>query len=131
MRNCALGRDDVVRDRVRTTHDLKKLFAASFDARFLAAACCSRSISEFIRAMRSINSSTDSSDRSWPISWVIFFRGLSSSSLAMRFLHSAPGVRRWPAAAGLANQGPPRIPYLSQGQIMEKLPAQMTVVGIS
>jgi hypothetical protein len=43
---------------------LKKLFAASFDARFLAIAACSRSISEVISAMRSASSSTDSSDRS-------------------------------------------------------------------
>src|SRR6185369_4374566 len=84
-----------------------------------------------ISAMRSVNSSTDNSDRSWPISCVIFFRGLSSSSLAMRFLRSVRIIRRLPASAGLANQGPPRIPDLSQGQIMEKLPAQMTVIGIS
>src|SRR3954454_10934794 len=48
-------------------------------------AACRRSISEFISAMRSDNSSTDSSDRSCPISWVTFFLGLSSSSVAMRF----------------------------------------------
>src|SRR5437588_9031430 len=58
-------------------HDLKKLFAASLDARFFAIAACSRSISDVISAMRSVSSSTDSSDRSCPISWVIFFRGLS------------------------------------------------------
>ena len=50
-------------------YDLKKLFAASFDARFLVIAACSRSISEFISAMRSASSSTDNSDRSCPISW--------------------------------------------------------------
>src|SRR3954468_21935004 len=85
VRDCALGRDDVVRDCVLDLYVLKKLFAASFEARFFVTACCRRSISEFISAMRSVNSSTDSSDRSWPISWVIFFRGLSSSSMAMRF----------------------------------------------
>ena len=41
------------------SYDLKKLFAASFDARFLVMATCSRSISEFISAMRSASSSTD------------------------------------------------------------------------
>jgi hypothetical protein len=65
-------------------HDLKKLLAASLEARFLAMATCSRSISDVISAMRSVSSSTDSSDRSCPISWVTFFLGLSSSSIAMR-----------------------------------------------
>src|ERR1700678_1728702 len=42
--------------RVRDTrlHDLKKLFAASFEARFLVAAACNRSISEFRSATRSV-----------------------------------------------------------------------------
>jgi hypothetical protein len=53
-----------------------------------AIAACSRSISELISAMRSASSSTDSSDRSCPISWVTFFLGLSSSSMAMR---ASPG----------------------------------------
>src|SRR5437667_8457486 len=64
-------------------YDLKKLFAASFDARFLADAASSRSISPFKSAMRSANSSTDKSDKSWPISWLIFFRGRSSSSIGI------------------------------------------------
>ena len=42
----------------------------------------------FISAIRSVNSSTDNSDRSCPISWVTFFRRLSSSSMAMRFLRA-------------------------------------------
>ena len=62
---------------------LKKLFAASFDTRFLVVAACSLSISDVISAMRSASSSTDNSDRSCPISWVTFFLGLSSSSAAM------------------------------------------------
>ena len=32
---------------------------------------------------RSVSSSSDSNDRSWPISWLIFFRGRSSSSIAI------------------------------------------------
>src|ERR1700709_2685229 len=40
-------------------------------------------------------------------------------------------VVRLPAWAWLANQGALRHSRLSQGQIMEKLPAQMTVIGIS
>jgi putative PIG3 family NAD(P)H quinone oxidoreductase len=41
-------------------------------------------------------------------------------------------LKRLPADAGLANQGPPsKNPAFCQGQIMEKLPAQMTVIGIS
>src|SRR6202166_2132357 len=36
-----------------------------------------------------------------------------------------------PAPARLANQVPPQFLSVSQGQIMEKLPAQMTVIGIS
>src|SRR5215203_3827245 len=40
--------------------DLKKLFAASLDARFFAIAACSRSISAFKSAMRSVSSSSDS-----------------------------------------------------------------------
>src|SRR3954464_3690703 len=51
---------------VRFPYVLKKLFAASFDARFLAIAACSRSISDVISAMRSASSSTESSDRSCP-----------------------------------------------------------------
>src|SRR5258708_35192783 len=74
----SLGRDD------RNSHDLKKLLAASLEARFLVMAACSRSISEVISAMRSASSSTDNSDSSCPISWVTFFLGLSSSSMAMR-----------------------------------------------
>src|SRR5271156_2844657 len=71
--------------------------AVSLEARFLVIAACSRSISEFISAMRSASSSTDNSDRSCPISWVTFFLGLSSSSMAMR---PAPGstVASQPAA---------------------------------
>src|SRR5262249_52855660 len=65
------------------SHDLKKLFAASFDARFLADAASSRSISPVKSAMRSASSSTDKSDKSWPISWLIFFRGRSSSSIGI------------------------------------------------
>src|SRR3981081_3350930 len=68
---------------IRICHVLKKLFAASFDARCLVMAAWLRSLSEVISAMRSVNSSTDSSDRSCPISWVTFFLGLSSSSIAM------------------------------------------------
>src|SRR6185437_14218285 len=64
-------------------HDLKMLLAASFDARFLVMAACSRSISALSSAIRSESSSTDSSERSCPISWLIFFLGLSSSSIAM------------------------------------------------
>src|ERR1700743_2510968 len=67
-------------------HYLKKLFAASLEARFLAAAACNRSASEFNSNIRSVSSSTESRDRSWPISWVIFFRGRSSSSIAMCLL---------------------------------------------
>ena len=63
--------------------DLKKLFAASLEARFLVMAACNRSISEVKSAIRSVSSSTDSSERSCPMSWVIFFLGLSSSSMAM------------------------------------------------
>src|ERR1700682_2785300 len=41
-------------------------------------------------------------------------------------------LRRLPAAMRLANAGAAfKILSLSQGQIMEKLPAQMTVIGIS
>jgi NADPH:quinone reductase len=40
-------------------------------------------------------------------------------------------VKRLPAEAGLAKQMPLQFSSISQGQIMEKLPAQMTVVGIS
>jgi NADPH:quinone reductase len=40
-------------------------------------------------------------------------------------------VKRLPAPARLANQVPPQFLGVSQGQIMEKLPAQMTVIGIS
>src|ERR1700682_3051307 len=117
----------------KSLYVLKKLFAASFDARFLVAACCSRSISEFISAMRSVSSSTDNSERSCPISWVTFFLGLSSSSAAMRLLRA----RRSPCGGcqplcGWLMQGPlSKFLSLSQGQIMEKLPAQMTVIGIS
>src|ERR1700722_19599261 len=73
----------LVRDDDMVAYVLKKLLAASREARFLVMATCSRSISELISAMRSASSSTDSSDRSCPISWVIFFLGLSSSSIAM------------------------------------------------
>src|ERR1700722_20623006 len=59
----SLGRDD---NRSRS-HDLKKLFAAFLDARFLVMATCSRSISECISSMRSVGSSTDSSDRPCPL----------------------------------------------------------------
>src|SRR5665213_209505 len=101
-------------------YDLKKLFAASFDARFLVIAACNRSISEVISAMRSASSSTDSKDRSCPISWVIFFRGLSSSSIAMRcppgdlicFLERV-AVERLPAGIGLAK---PAVRFLAFGQ---------------
>ena len=48
----------------RSPHDLKKLSAASFEARFLVTAACSRSTSVVSSAMRSVNSSTDKSDRS-------------------------------------------------------------------
>src|ERR1700679_2559502 len=41
-------------------YDLKKLFAASLEARFLVMATCNRSISEVISAIRSESSSTDS-----------------------------------------------------------------------
>src|SRR5260370_8773825 len=77
---------------------LKKLFAASFEARFLVTAACSRSISEVISAMRSASSSTDSSDRSCPLSWVTFFLGLSSSSMAIRFSRAQLSVASRPAA---------------------------------
>src|SRR5258707_70376 len=40
-------------------------------------------------------------------------------------------VKRLPAEAWLANQMPLRASRISQGKIMEKLPAQMTVIGIS
>src|SRR5436190_4160960 len=95
-------------------------------------ATCSRSISEVISAMRSASSSTDSSDRSCPISWVTFFLGLSSSSIAMRSppcssLREAVASR---SAAGYSETSP-NSPAFSQGQTMEKLPAQMTVIGIS
>src|SRR6185312_6482724 len=76
--------------------------------------------------------STESSERSCPISWLIFFLGLSSSSMAMN-----PAQAKWsgpwggcqPAASCLIRDR--RLPHVSQGQIMEKLPAQMTVIGIS
>src|ERR1700682_3003137 len=97
--------DDVGEIEFEFSYVLKKLFAASFDARFLVAACCSRSISAFRSAMRSVSSSTDSSDRSCPISWVTFFLGLSSSSAAMRLLRARRSPWRLPAAAWLANQG--------------------------
>src|SRR5690242_17994758 len=48
-------------------YDLKKLLAASFDARFFVVASCSRAISPLSSAMRSWSSSTESSDRSCPI----------------------------------------------------------------
>jgi len=68
--------------RIRDTrlYDLKKLFAASFEARFLVAAACKRSISDVSSEMRSLSSSTESSERSCPISWLTFRLGLSSSS---------------------------------------------------
>ncbi|HYZ42481.1 MAG TPA: hypothetical protein VE687_17930, partial [Stellaceae bacterium] len=113
-------------------HDLKNLSATSFDARFLAAACCSRSISAFNSAMRSLSSSTDSNDKSWPISWVTFFRGRSSSSMGMGYPFAREGLPdRLPAEAALAKQMPLHIRTPFEGQIMEKLPAQMTVIGIS
>ena len=65
-------------------YDLKKLFAASLEARFLVAASCKRSISDFKSVIRSVSSSTESSERSWPISWLIFFLGRSSSSMGIR-----------------------------------------------
>src|SRR6185312_1411458 len=76
--------------------------------------------------------STESSERSCPISWLIFFLGLSSSSMAMN-----PAQAKWsgpwggcqPAASCLIRDR--RLPHVSQGQIMEKLPEQMTVIGIS
>jgi NADPH2:quinone reductase len=40
-------------------------------------------------------------------------------------------LKRLPAAAGLANQGAPSEFQHPQGKTMEKLPAQMTVIGIS
>src|SRR5712671_566881 len=112
-------------------HDLKKLSAASLEARFLVMATCSRSISDVISAIRSVSSSTDSSDRSCPISCVTFFLGLSSSSIAMRYPPCSNDVKRLPAEARLANQVPLRASRILQGKIMEKLPAQMTVIGIS
>ena len=46
---------------------LKKLFAASFEARFLVMATCSRSISDVSSAIRSVNSRSESmSDRYQP-----------------------------------------------------------------
>ena len=66
-RPCENG-DDCAGGNTQVSHDLKKLFAASLEARFLAMAVCSRSISEVISAMRSANSSTDSSETSCPIS---------------------------------------------------------------
>jgi len=51
---------------------------------------------------------------------------LNCASLKVLF---DPGFQRWlPAPVRLANQMPAQI---SQGQTMEKLPAQMTVIGIS
>src|SRR6516164_956114 len=123
-----------------TRHDLKKLLAASREARFLVAASFSRSISAVSSAMRSLSSSSDNSDRSCPISWLIFFRGRSSSSLAIALSSSWPGlcwptlswhtVTRLPAVFRLANQAVSLL-SVSEGQTMEKLPAQMTVVAIS
>src|ERR1700681_4231066 len=127
----------------RDPYDLKKLSAACFEARFLAAAACNRSISEVISAIRSVSSSTESSERSCPISWVIFFLGLlSSSSMAMRPAPCSKAAHRLPATTPLANQMPrlfgkpvPTFPdhalSFGQGQIMEKVPSQMTVIGIS
>src|ERR1700739_3783700 len=85
-------------------YDLKKLFAASLEARFLVMAVCNRSISEVISAIRSASSSTESSERSCPISWVTFFLGLSSSSMAIVLLRARQTVKRLPAGTPLANQ---------------------------
>jgi putative PIG3 family NAD(P)H quinone oxidoreductase len=109
---------------------LKKLFAASRDARFLLIASCSRASSSFKSAMRSVNSSTESKDKSCPISCVTFFLGRSSSSLAIATPHFRE-LNRLPAGRPLANQLPVEREAFLQGQIMEKLPAQMTVVAIS
>jgi hypothetical protein len=43
-------------DEILVPHDLKKLFAASLEARFFVMAVCNRSISEVISAMRSASS---------------------------------------------------------------------------
>ena len=77
--------------RAQGFYDLKKLLAASFEARFLVAAACNRSISEVMSAIRSVSSSTDSNETSCPISWVTFFLGLSSSSLAIGSIPSSRG----------------------------------------
>src|SRR5580698_2508601 len=42
-----------------------------------------------------------------------------------------PPARRLPADPRLANQVALQIPAMAQGHFMEKLPAQMTVIGIS
>jgi hypothetical protein len=92
---------------VKLSYDLKKLFAASFEARFLVAAASKRSISDVSSAIRSFNSSTDNSDRSCPISWVTFFRGLSSSSMeAMGLLRVDQDIGWLPEETLLANQVP-------------------------
>ena len=50
------GRDEPGHDGGLCDHDLKKLFAASLEARFFVAAACKRSISEVSSAIRSLSS---------------------------------------------------------------------------
>ena len=57
--------------------------AAERVARLAAIDAVRRSISDCRRPMRACSSSTDSNDKSAPISWLVFFRGRSSSSLAI------------------------------------------------
>src|SRR3954451_10035469 len=62
---------------------LKTLFGASREARFFVAALSSLVISPLSSATPSVSSSTDKSERSCPMSWLIFLRGRSSSSIAI------------------------------------------------
>src|ERR1035437_4589855 len=61
---------------------LKNWSAAEREARLPAMSASSREISSCINCTRAASSSTESRLRSCPISWVIFFFGLSSSSIA-------------------------------------------------
>jgi hypothetical protein len=64
------------------TYRLKNWSAAEREARLPAMSASSREISSCISYTRAASSSTESKLKSCPISWVIFFFGLSSSSIA-------------------------------------------------
>jgi hypothetical protein len=113
-------------------YDLKKLFAASLEARFLVMAACSRSISEVISAMRS----AQFLDRQQRQVLPDLVGDFLSRLVVVLDGHAAllRAVKRLPAGTRLANQMPlwnSHALSFGQGQIMEKLPAQMTVIGIS